>query len=103
MIEETKQPLVSVIMPCYKMGRGKGLGIIGRNGAGNQAAGQPLGRLPKVARRVRRRGKARINMTLLKILLRVTTQSLGQIKGDLGSLGSCAGIEVLVCTEKDCH
>ena len=43
-------------------------GLIGHNGAGNQAAGQPLGRLPQAARRVRRRGKARINMTLLKML-----------------------------------
>jgi len=55
------------------------LGLIGPNGAGNQAAGQPLGRLPKVARRVRRRGKARINMTLLKMLN-------GLIKPDAGSI-----------------
>ena len=81
------------------------LGLIGHNGAGNQAAGQPLGRLPKAARRVnrdlgkvekdcrqaapkrsrlgnlriRRRGKARINMTLLKMLN-------GLIKPDAGSI-----------------
>jgi hypothetical protein len=54
----------------------------------NQAAGQPLGRLPKAARRVRRRGKARINSTLLKILSRVTTQTEGRIKvkGRIASL-----------------
>lgn len=55
------------------------LGLIGHNGAGNQAAGQPLGRLPQTARRVRRRGKARINMTLLKMLN-------GLIKPDAGSI-----------------
>ena len=36
----------------FEVKRGEVLGIIGRNGAGNQAAGQPLGRLPKAARRV---------------------------------------------------
>ena len=55
------------------------LGLIGHNGAGNQAAGQPLGRLPQAARRVRRRGKARINTTLLKMLN-------GLIKPDAGSI-----------------
>jgi hypothetical protein len=55
------------------------LGLIGHNGAGNQAAGQPLGRLPKAARRERRRGKARINTTLLKMLN-------GLIKPDAGSI-----------------
>jgi len=30
------------------------LGLIGHNGAGNQAAGQPLGRLPQAARKVNR-------------------------------------------------
>ena len=70
------------------------LGLIGHNGAGNQTAGQPLVRLPQAARRVnrdlgkvekdcrqaapkrsrlgnlriRRRGKARINTTLLKMI-----------------------------------
>ena len=70
------------------MKRGEVLGIIGRNGAGTQAAGQPRGRLPQAARRVRRRGKARINSTLLKILSRITTQSSGQIKvkGRIASL-----------------
>jgi hypothetical protein len=97
----------------FEVKRGEVLGIIGRNGAArkarkargrqdyrtagrwtggmtpvNQAAGQPLGRLPQAARRVRRRGKARINSTLLKILSRVTTQSSGQIKvkGRIASL-----------------
>jgi lipopolysaccharide transport system ATP-binding protein len=64
------------------------LGLIGHNGAGNQAAGQPLGpKQPggctgdcrKAARRVRRRGKARINMALLKMLN-------GLIKPDAGSI-----------------
>ena len=55
------------------------LGLIGHNGAGNQVARQPLGRLPQAARRVRRRGKARINMTLLKMLN-------GLIKPDAGSI-----------------
>ena len=71
------------------------LGLIGHNGAGNQTAGQPLVRLPQAARRVnrgpgvhqerlpqgssegeagwenlriKRRGKARINTTLLKMI-----------------------------------
>ena len=64
----------------FEVKRGEVLGIIGRNGAGTQAAGQPRGKLPQAARRVRRRGKARINSTLLKILSRVTMQSSGQIK-----------------------
>jgi hypothetical protein len=55
------------------------LGLIGHNGAGNQAEGQPLGRLPKAAHRVRRRGKARINTTLLKMLN-------GLIKPDRGTI-----------------
>ena len=72
----------------FEVKRGEVLGIIGRNGAGTQAAGQPRGRLPQAARRVRRRGKARINSTLLKILSRVTTQSEGRIKvkGRIASL-----------------
>ena len=72
----------------FEVKRGEVLGIIGRNGAGTQAAGQPRGRLPQAARRVRRRGKARINSTLLKILSRITTQSSGQIKvrGRIASL-----------------
>ena len=41
----------------FEVKRGEVLGIIGRNGAGNQAAGQLLGRLPQAARRVRRRGQ----------------------------------------------
>jgi hypothetical protein len=63
----------------FELRRGECLGLIGHNGAGNQAAGQPLGRLPQAARRVRRRGKARINMTLLKMLN-------GLIKPDAGSI-----------------
>ena len=63
----------------FALRRGECLGLIGHNGAGNQAAGQPLGRLPQAARRVRRRGKARINMTLLKMLN-------GLIKPDAGSI-----------------
>ena len=38
----------------FELRRGECLGLIGHNGAGNQAAGQPLGRLPKAARRVNR-------------------------------------------------
>jgi len=100
----------------FELCRGECLGLIGHNGAGNQAAGlllvesygserQPLGprqpggctgdcrkaarrvrrvgtsesTLPQVARRVRRRGKARINMALLKMLN-------GLIKPDSGSI-----------------
>jgi ABC-type glutathione transport system ATPase component len=63
----------------FELRRGECLGLIGHNGAGNQAAGQLLGRLPKAARRVRRRGKARINTTLLKMLN-------GLIKPDAGSI-----------------
>ena len=89
----------------FELRRGECLGLIGHNGAGNQAAGQPLGprqpggctgdcrkaarrvrrvgtsesTLPQPARRVRRRGKARINMTLLKMLN-------GLIKPDAGSI-----------------
>ena len=63
----------------FELRRGECLGLIGHNGAGNQVAGQPLGRLPQAARRVRRRGKARINMTLLKMLN-------GLIKPDAGSI-----------------
>ena len=63
----------------FELRRGEWLGLIGHNGAGNQAAGQPLGRLPQAARRVRRHGKARINTTLLKMLN-------GLIKPDAGSI-----------------
>ncbi len=63
----------------FELRRGECLGLIGHNGAGNQAAGQTLGRLSKAARRVRRRGKARINTTLLKMLN-------GLIKPDAGSI-----------------
>ena len=64
------------------------LGLIGHNGAGNQAAGQPLGRLPKAARRVRRRGKARINTTLLKMLNGLIKPDAGTItmRGRVGAL-----------------
>ena len=63
----------------FELRRGECLGLIGHNGAGNQAAGQPFVRLPQAARRVRRRGKARINMTLLKMLN-------GLIKPDAGTI-----------------
>ena len=67
------------------------LGLIGHNGAGNQAAGQPFGRLPQAARRVRRRGKARINMMLLKMLN-------GLIKPDAGALIALgAGFNLIAC------
>jgi len=64
------------------------LGLIGHNGAGNQAAGQPLGRLPLAARRVRRRGKARINTTLLKMLNGLIKPDAGAItmRGRVGAL-----------------
>ncbi len=65
----------------FEVKRGEVLGIIGRNGAGTQAAWQPLGRLPKAARRVRCRGKARINMTLLKML-----NGQIKVKGRIASL-----------------
>ena len=63
----------------FELRRGECLGLIGHNGAGTQAAWQPLGRLPQVAHRVRRRGKARINTTLLKMLN-------GLIKPDRGTI-----------------
>ncbi len=63
----------------FELRRGECLGLIGHNGAGTQTAWQPLGRLPKAAHRVRRRGKARINTTLLKMLN-------GLIKPDRGSI-----------------
>ena len=63
----------------FELRRGECLGLIGHNGAGNQAAGQPLGRLPLAARRVRRRGKARINMTLLKMLNGLINLGAGSI------------------------
>ncbi len=64
------------------------MGLIGHNGAGNQAAGQVLGRLPKAARRVRRRGKARINTTLLKMLNGLIKPDQGTItmRGRVGAL-----------------
>jgi hypothetical protein len=64
-------------------------GLIGHNGAGNQAAGQPLGRLPQAARKVRRRGNARINMTLLKMLN-------GLIKPDAGSIAMRGRVGALI-------
>jgi hypothetical protein len=45
---------------------GEVLGIIGRNGAGTQAAWQPLGRLPQAARRVRRPGLSESTGGLLR-------------------------------------
>ena len=72
----------------FELRRGECLGLIGHNGAGNQAAGQPLGRLPKAARRVRRRGKARINTTLLKMLNGLIKPDAGTItmRGRVGAL-----------------
>jgi ABC-type glutathione transport system ATPase component len=40
----------------FELRRGECLGLIGHNGAGTQAAWQPLGRLPKAAHRLRRQG-----------------------------------------------
>jgi lipopolysaccharide transport system ATP-binding protein len=77
--EISKKCLGATKVPDSERSRHQCLGLIGHNGAGNQAAGQPLGRLPKAARRVRRRGKARINTTLLKMLN-------GLIKPDAGSI-----------------
>ena len=72
----------------FELRRGECLGLIGHNGAGNQAAGQPLGRLPKAARRARRRGKARINTTLLKMLNGLIKPDAGTItmRGRVGAL-----------------
>ena len=72
----------------FELRRGECLGLIGHNGAGNQAAGQLLGRLPQVARRVRRRGKARINTTLLKMLNGLIKPDRGTItmRGRVGAL-----------------
>ena len=72
----------------FKLRRGECLGLIGHNVAGNQAAWQPLGRLPQAARRVRRRGKARINMTLLKMLNALIKPDRGSItmRGRVGAL-----------------
>jgi hypothetical protein len=88
--EISKKCLGATKVPDSGRRRHQCLGLIGHNGAGNQAAGrllvesygserQSLGRLPKVARRVRRRGKARINITLLKMLN-------GLIKPDRGTI-----------------
>ena len=81
--EISEKCLGATMVPDSGRRRHQCLGLIGHNGAGNQAAGQPLGRLPKAARRVRRRGKARINMTLLKMLN-------GLIKLDAGAGGLIA-------------
>jgi len=72
----------------FELRRGECLGLIGHNGAWTQAAWQPLGRLPKAARRVRRRGKARINMTLLKMLNGLIKPDRGLItmRGRVGAL-----------------
>jgi hypothetical protein len=116
--EISKKCLGATKVPDSWRRRHQLLGIIGGNGAArkargrqdyrtagrrtgrmtpvNQAAWQPLGRLPQLAHRVRRRGKARINTTLLKMLNglikpdrgTITTQSSGQIKvkGRIASL-----------------
>jgi ABC-type glutathione transport system ATPase component len=72
----------------FELRRGECLGLIGHNGAGTQAAWQPLGRLPQVAHRVRCRGKARINATLLKMLNGLIEPDAGSItmRGRVGAL-----------------
>ena len=77
--EVSKKCLGATKVPDSGRRRHQCLGLIGHNGAGTQAAGQPRGRLPQAARRVRRRGKARINTTLLKMLN-------GLIKPDAGAI-----------------
>jgi hypothetical protein len=77
--EISKKCLGSTKVPDSGRRRHQLLGLIGHNGAGTQAAWQPLGRLPQLAPRVRRRGKARINTTLLKMLN-------GLIKPDRGTI-----------------
>ena len=86
--EISKKCLGAAKVPDSGRRRRQCLGLIGHNGAGNQAAGQPLGRLPKAARRVRRRGKARINTTLLKMLNGLIKPDAGSItmRGRLGAL-----------------
>ena len=97
--EISKKCLGATKVPDSGRRRHQCLGLIGHNGAGNQAAGlllvesygserQSLGRLPKVARRVRRRGKARINMTLLKMLNGLIKPDRGTItmRGRVGAL-----------------
>ena len=89
----------------FELRRGECLGLIGHNGAGNQAAGQPLGRLPQAARRVRRRGKARINTTLLKMLNGLIKPDAGSItmRGRVGALIALgAGFNpILTCREPE--
>ncbi len=63
----------------FELRRGECLGLIGHNGAGNQAAGQPLGRLPQGSPQGEMSGSERINTTLLKMLNRL-------IKPDAGSI-----------------
>jgi energy-coupling factor transporter ATP-binding protein EcfA2 len=63
----------------FELRRGECLGLIGHNGAGNQAAGQPLGRLPQGSPKGEMSGSERINTTLLKMLN-------GLIKPDRGSI-----------------
>jgi ABC-type polysaccharide/polyol phosphate transport system ATPase subunit len=84
----SKKCLGATKVPDSGRNRHQCLGLIGHNGAGNQAAGQPLGRLPLAARRVRRRGKARINTTLLKMLDGLIKLGAGSITmwGRVGAL-----------------
>jgi hypothetical protein len=86
--EISKKCLGATKVPDSGRRRHQCLGLIGHNGAGNQAAGQSLGRLPQAARRVRRRGKARINMTLLKMLNGLIKPDRGTItmRGRVGAL-----------------
>jgi len=86
--EISKKCLGATKVPDSGRRRHQLLGIIGHNGAGTQAAWQPLGRLPQVAHRVRRRGKARINTTLLKMLNGLIKPDRGTItmRGRVGAL-----------------
>ena len=86
--EISEKCLCATKVPDSERRRHQCLGLIGPNGAGNQAAGQTLGRLPKAARRVRRRGKARINTTLLKMLNGLIKPDAGSItmRGQVGAL-----------------
>jgi hypothetical protein len=54
--EISKKCLGATKVPDSGRRRHQCLGLIGHNGAGTQAAWQPLGRLPKAAHRLRRQG-----------------------------------------------
>ena len=98
--EISEKCLGATKVPDSERRRHQCLGLIGHNGAGNKAAWQPLGRLPQAARRVRRRGKARINMTLLKMLNGLIKPDAGSItmRGRVGALIALgAGFNPLAC------